>query len=612
MSVRVKLMGVLAALAGLLVVVGLIGFFALQNNIGRIDSVVRDRVEPMVELKTAADSFAVNVVDAAWKVQTGQLTWDEGLKGVRAADAAIRASWDAYSEGVSDPKERALAETAAKSMAASHRALDELEAILERQDQAGLEDFTAHRLYGPIDATSEALSQLIAFQMEAATEKGAAAEAAGARASLLMGASGLVGLLVFAGAYLLVSRGVARPLELLTTVMHRLAAGDTDVRPPASGRRDEIGAMSAAVATFRENALTRLRLEAEAEEARAAEARRQVETDAARAASAAELEAVVGQVGEGLARLSQGDLTVHLDQPFPPQYEPLRTHFNASVEGLGAAIGRVAQTAGGIGAGAHQISQASDDLSARTERQAAGLEETAAALDQITATVRQTAQGSKVANQAVAEARTEAERSREVVDQAISAMGQIEQSSTQIGQIIGVIDEIAFQTNLLALNAGVEAARAGEAGRGFAVVASEVRALAQRSADAAKEIKTLISESAGQVTSGVALVDGAGRALRAILDRVVQIDASVAEIASSAQEQSMGLHQVNSAINEMDQVTQQNAAMVEQATAAAASLRSEAQTLVDLVERFRLPADGAAPSRPRLAVAGGAAVRRSA
>jgi methyl-accepting chemotaxis protein len=242
----------------------------------------------------------------------------------------------------------------------------------------------------------------------------------------------------------------------------------------------------------------------------------------------------------------------------------------------------------GIRTGSDEIANASDDLSRRTEQQAASLEETAAALDEITATVKKTADGASQVSKVVTEARSEAQRSGQVVSDAVAAMGQIEASSLQITQIIGVIDEIAFQTNLLALNAGVEAARAGEAGRGFAVVASEVRSLAQRSAEAAKEIKGLISASSTQVGQGVTLVGDAGRALASIVGKVGEIDALISEISASASEQATGLTQVNSAVNQMDQVVQQNAALVEQATAASHALRGEAAELERLLARFRV------------------------
>jgi methyl-accepting chemotaxis protein len=258
----------------------------------------------------------------------------------------------------------------------------------------------------------------------------------------------------------------------------------------------------------------------------------------------------------------------------------------------------VADTTQGIQAGTAEISHAAGDLSRRTELQAGSIEEAAAAVEEITATVGKTVKGTEHARQVVATAKTEAEHSGEVVRNAVAAMGAIEASAGQISQIIGVIDEIAFQTNLLALNAGVEAARAGEAGKGFAVVAQEVRALAQRSAEAAKEIKTLITASSAQVSSGVALVGETGRALTKIVAHVGQINGIVSEIAAAVGAQSSGLAEINAAVSQIDQVTQQNAAMVEESTAASQSLAQEADGLATLIGRFRVgDAAAAAPVR---------------
>jgi methyl-accepting chemotaxis protein len=301
----------------------------------------------------------------------------------------------------------------------------------------------------------------------------------------------------------------------------------------------------------------------------------------------------VEALSQALSRVSHGDLNARLDlrarlgHELPESLVAIQQDFNTMAERLEDAMGAISHTADQITAGADQISSSADDLSRRTEQQAAALEQTAAALDQITATVQKTAQGARQASEAVVGARSDAQKSGEVVRDAISAMSQIEGSAKQISQIIGVIDEIAFQTNLLALNAGVEAARAGESGRGFAVVAQEVRALAQRSADAAKEIKALISASSAQVDSGVALVGQTGQALERIIGRVAEIDSLVQDMATSAQEQSTGLHQVNSAVNQMDQAIQQNAAMVEQSTAATHALAENAEELGRLVAGFR-------------------------
>ena len=312
----------------------------------------------------------------------------------------------------------------------------------------------------------------------------------------------------------------------------------------------------------------------------------------------------VEQVAGGLEQLAKNNLTYRLEGPIDATFEKVRNNFNAAMSMMDETISAVSNSTNSVGGGAEEIATASDDLSRRTEQQAASLEETAAALDEITATVKRSAEGAKQASGAASTARTDAQKSGEVVREAVSAMGEIESSSKQITQIIGVLDEIAFQTNLLALNAGVEAARAGDAGRGFAVVASEVRALAQRSAEAAKEIKTLIATSSAQVERGVKLVGETGEALVGIVSKVAEIDGLISEIALSSQEQATGLAQVNTAVNQMDQVTQQNAAMVEQATAAASNLKAESQELAQLVAQFQTGSSGARAARPELAQPG--------
>lgn len=299
-------------------------------------------------------------------------------------------------------------------------------------------------------------------------------------------------------------------------------------------------------------------------------------------------EQVVGALGTGLAKLATSDLSHRIETPFPADYERLRVDYNRAMDAVASVMTVVSEATSGINNGASDIRQASDDLSQRTEQQAASLEETAAAMDEITGTVRETAAGATRANAVVSEARTEAEHSGDVVRRAVDAMTQIERGSAEISEIISVIDGIAFQTNLLALNAGVEAARAGDAGRGFAVVASEVRALAQRSADAAKDVKTKIMASSGQVEVGVELVSETGKALQRIIGRIGELSTLVGTIAASAEQQATGLQQVNTAVSEMDGVTQQNAAMVEEATAAARSLAEEADQLAREVARFTI------------------------
>jgi methyl-accepting chemotaxis protein len=382
---------------------------------------------------------------------------------------------------------------------------------------------------------------------------------------------------------------VERPVTLLTQTMRRLAAGDHEVDVQATDRGDEMGAMARAVLVFKQNAVDKINLEQET--LRQTEAaviqRRQNEA----AVLHKERLSVVGSVGQAMSALSSGDLTYRMADTLAGEYGQLRTDFNAAMGSLQETMKVVVGNTATIRSGADEISSAAEDLSRRTEQQAASLEETAAALDQITATVRKTAEGSKHARTVVGSAKAAAEHSGDVVRHAVAAMGGIETSSQEISQIIGVIDEIAFQTNLLALNAGVEAARAGDAGRGFAVVASEVRALAQRSATAAKEIKTLISTSGQQVKAGVDLVGETGKALSRIVSQVSEINDIVVNIAASAEEQATALHEVNAAVNQMDQVTQQNAAMVEETTAASHSMSQETEGLARLIGRFQVGHD---------------------
>jgi methyl-accepting chemotaxis protein len=329
-----------------------------------------------------------------------------------------------------------------------------------------------------------------------------------------------------------------------------------------------------------------------AEAARRSEETGRVAHAAVQAQSERQRADMVDALAESLSRLAKGDLSVRLVENFAESYEQLRADFNQAAGKLSDALVVIDDRVAGVRRGSDQIADAASNLSRRTEQQAASLQETASAMDEITATVGQTADGARKASQVVAQARDDARRSGEVVDEAVSAMGAIETSATQISRIIGVIDEIAFQTNLLALNAGVEAARAGDAGRGFAVVASEVRGLAQRSAEAAKEIKALITTSTSQVGTGVDLVGRTGKALERIVVQIAEIDTLVSEIAASAQSQAHGLSQINTAVNQMDQVLQQNAAMVEQTTAATHTLKGDASQLASLVGQFELPRGG--------------------
>ena len=404
-------------------------------------------------------------------------------------------------------------------------------------------------------------------------------------ALLVGGACALVAALGFAW---LLSRRVAAPISGMVGLLDRMAAGDTNISAPWTVYHDEVGAMARSLLSFRDAAQTKAMMEAEiAERSHAVETERKARDTAAQAVAATQSE-VVRTLGDALQRLADGDLTVQITAPLSKEYVLLKDNFNRAIERLESAMVTVSGVAGSILSGAEEIAVAADDLSTRTEHQAATLEQTAAALDEITALVGNTSKSVALAHDAVEMASADAARSGQIVAGAIASMGEIARSSSEIGKIIGVIDEIAFQTNLLALNAGVEAARAGEAGRGFAVVATEVRALAGRSADAAREIKTLIAASGQEVDKGVDQVSRTGEALEGIIKRVAEIDGLIREVAGAAREQSTGLVEVNTAVSQMDHVVQQNAAMVEESTAATHNLRTETEELHRLVGHFQV------------------------
>jgi methyl-accepting chemotaxis protein len=441
----------------------------------------------------------------------------------------------------------------------------------------------------------------------------AASQAAGGNALAFMRYAQIIGsILALAGAAAVawaLQQAIAKPISGMTAAMRRLAAGETELDVPARGRGDELGSMAEAVEVFRVAAIDKLELDAEAEAARRALDAERAAREARDADQRRQLQQAVATLGAGLSRLAAKDLTYRVSADLPESYRRLQADFNTAISQLEEALASVSGATDVIHSGSREISTAADDLSRRAEQQAASLEETAAAINEIAATMRTAAQGAEHAHQLVGAAQDDAARTEKVVSKAVAAMGDIKTSSEQIGQIIGVIDEIAFQTNLLALNAGVEAARAGDAGRGFAVVASEVRALAQRSAQAAKEIKALISTSEGQVREGVALVGETGEALQRILAQVNEINQVVEAIAVGAKEQSRGLDEVNLAIGHMDQVTQQNAAAAEESTAASRTMSNETAQLAALVGQFQVGRASAAEDTPRARANAGSAGR---
>jgi methyl-accepting chemotaxis protein len=395
----------------------------------------------------------------------------------------------------------------------------------------------------------------------------------------------------------LLRRRLTRPLATLVDYMGEIAGGDYSKEVPLTVTRDELGEMARALAVFRANGLERGAMRSRQEELNREQEALRAEQAALTATTAAAQFKVVSGLAERLQAMADGNLDLNIDDFFPEEFKRLRMDFNQAISRLSATLLDIRRSSEAVADASGHIADASAELARRAEHQAATLEQTAAAHNEITETVNRTRSVAAEASRMVGEARVGAERSREVVGETIAAINEIEQSSSQITRIIGVIDEIAFQTNLLALNAGVEAARAGDAGRGFAVVATEVRALAQRSAGAAKEIKGLIETSARAVGRGVELAGVTGESLNGIVDQVIAVAQRVEDIAEAAAEQSRGLEEVNVAISNLDTVTQQNAAVADDSNRTAETLKDEADNLVRQVSRFRISGDQGSVSR---------------
>jgi methyl-accepting chemotaxis protein len=589
-----------------LLLIGAVGIRGEANAVDGLNSVYKDRVVPLGDLKRIADAYAVDIVDASHKVRNGNFSWAQGRESVNRAKRDIEQLWAAYLGTVLVDEEKVLIAQLQPRLTAAQEPLGRLAQIMQREDMEGLIAFTRNELYQIIDPISEKFSALIEVQRTVAKAEYERAHQRAMRDSGLAIGTVIAALVLGVWAAYSVTRNIVRQLggepADVAALVKQVADGDLSAR--ISLRAGDADSLLAAVKSMQDKLTTLVRDVQTVVDAAAA-------GDFSHRVPLADKTGFGHQIGTALNQfadttdtglkdvirvanaLANADLTQTIERDYPGVFDQMRAAVNTTVQNLRQMVERIHESTGAIHTASREISVGNTDLSQRTEQQASSLQETASSMEELTSTVRQNAENAKHANQLARSASDIAVRGGTVVAEVVGTMDAISASSRKIVDIISVIDGIAFQTNILALNAAVEAARAGEQGRGFAVVAGEVRNLAQRSAAAAKEIKQLISDSVARVDDGSKLVATAGATMEEIVGSVRRVTDIMAEISAASTEQSAGIEQVNEAIAQMDEVTQQNAALVEQAAAAAESLQEQAEALAQLVAGFRLSNAGA-------------------
>ncbi|OLP43140.1 HAMP domain-containing methyl-accepting chemotaxis protein [Rhizobium oryziradicis] len=616
-SLKTSLAGALSGLMLLLLIQGGFGLYSMSGIFKHVQELA-ERAVPRVDITNRLNISLANLrgLETRHILSTTAEAMAQTDAALENERTKLRSRMAMYEKLISLPAERQAYEVFKRELATYL----ELDAKMVALSKSGEKDKASALLVGDMVKVYAAMDdQADIFRdanVDAAKEMYQSASNA-FNVSVLLNALVLaLGTIAGVGAMIFVSKGVSSPIQRLTANMSTLASGDFNHHIPYLERQNEIGSMARALEVFKQNGLNVLSMNAQELHMRQKcdELRDSIGEVVAAAvtgdfsqritrdfdfpdlnAFAASMNELVQSIDSGLSEtrrivsaLNQGDLTDAMRGQFQGAFGELQQNVNNTMGVLRAIVGEVRASIDMINSGSGELRFASDDLAKRTEQQAAALEETSSALEEITNTVNTSTRRALETSKMVDIARQSTEDSASVVHDAVSAMGRIEQASGEIGQILNVIDEIAFQTNLLALNAGVEAARAGEAGKGFAVVAQEVRELAQRSAGAAKDIKSLITKSGDEVAAGVRLVTATGDALNRIRDHVVDINAQVHEIANAAKEQAYKLQEVNSAVGQMDQVTQRNAAMVEETTASTNRLADDAANLARLIGHFKL------------------------
>jgi methyl-accepting chemotaxis protein len=594
-KISTKILSVIALLSCVTVMVVALGAEALLNVDGIYSVIASKEFPARVELSRvnrqitaigysayrtiAYDGSSAEAKASADAVENGFKIGAQFLAHATELDSSNKATYDGF-------KTRLEAIHASANSIVAHG--------LKNEDKEATAEMAKADLL--IQSLSADITKVNNAAIDTTIAKAAAASASAQSTTFTMIVVGIAGLVIGVGVGLwLAMAKIAKPLTRLGERMSVLAQGKLDTEIEGTERKDEIGQMARTVLVFRDGGLEKVRLEKVAVEQRqhAEEQRLEGEEERRRnaqtqAAAAEEQACAVKALADGLGKMSEGDLTVHLDEGFTASFQQIKDDFNTTIGKLKDTIESIVSSTRDVANASAEISTSTTDLSQRTEEQAASLEETSASMEEISATVKKNAENAQQANVSAGKARDVADRGGKVVAKAVDAMAEIESSAGKMSDIIGVIDEIARQTNLLALNAAVEAARAGDAGRGFAVVASEVRTLAQRSSQAAKDIKGLITNSSGQVQEGVKLVNQAGAALVEIVESIKEVAGVVSEIASASIEQATGIDQVNKALNQMDEVTQQNSALVEENAATAKTLENQAQAMGERISFFRV------------------------
>jgi methyl-accepting chemotaxis protein len=624
MSIKSKLTVVLAALSLVILVLGATTYFSLQNVNGQMGSIVADRVVPLQQLKKIADAYAVSIVDNAHKTRSGAHTWEEGLAASRAAATLINKEWTAYLATYLTPEESKLADGAKAAMEIAAPELVKLDEIYAARDMQALDVFVTTELYQIIDPIGDAVSGLIDLQGRVAVETYAASQSVFGMIMILLLALAAVSVAAIGSASVVILRTVAARLAGMEKALVTVAGGDFTITIPSAGDRDEIGRIATAAETFRQNGMKVAEL-TEAEHARALndiEARRKMMEELREAfgtvvdasiagdfsrrvpanfpddelnALATSVNALVDTVDRGitetgtvLSALAETNLTRRVHGQYEGAFARLKDDVNGVADRLSEIVLRLRSTSSSVKTATGEILTGANDLAERTTRQAAAIEETSAAMEQLAGTVVENAKRADNANSKSRLVAETADETGTVMADANAAMEQISNSSGKISNIIGMIDDIAFQTNLLALNASVEAARAGDAGKGFAVVAVEVRRLAQSAAQASSEVKTLIEQSATHVASGSRLVADATARLDSMMSGVRENLALIEAIAAASREQSSAIVEVTTAVRQMDEMTQHNAALVEETNAAIEQTEAQASELDRIVEVFTL------------------------